>query len=330
MEPRGVQKRQKRGNRRGREPGDHSAEAEGGRQTDPLARAVRAYLESVRLIRRLSPRTEAAYRSDLKDYTAYLRAAGLRDLRAVTAGTVGEYLLARRRAGLAPRTLARRRAALAGLHEFALRSGLTPVNPAEDLEPLRVGRRLPRALPLEDVERLLAQTLGEEPLRLRDRALLELAYASGLRVSELLGLDVENLDLSRRLVVVLGKGDKQRVVPFGGAAARCLKRYLEGGRPVLLKNRQIGALFLNRFGRRLSRMGFWKILSGYARAAGMATRVSPHVLRHSFATHLLAGGADLRVVQELLGHASVTTTQVYTEIDRDHLREVHRQFHPRP
>jgi integrase/recombinase XerD len=291
---------------------------------------VRAYLESIRLIRRLSPRTEAAYRSDLRDYTAYLRSAGFRELSGVTAATVGEYLLAGRRAGLAPRTLARRRAALSGLHEFALRSGLAAENPAAELEPLRVGRRLPRALPVEDVERLLAQTLGEDPLRLRDRALLELAYASGLRVSELLGLDLENVDRDRRLVVVTGKGEKQRVVPFGGAAARCLKRYLEGGRPALATGRRVNALFLNRFGRRLSRMGFWKILSGYARAAGLGTRVSPHVLRHSFATHLLAGGADLRVVQELLGHASVTTTQIYTEVDRDHLREVHRQFHPRP
>ena len=329
MEPGGGQKRQKGGSPRRRKTGAGPGPAKSGRETDSLARAVRAYLESVRLIRRLSTRTEAAYRSDLNDYTGYLRSSGHLDLNAVTPGTVGEYLLAKRRAGLAPRTLARRRAALSGLHEFALRSGLTSGNPAEDLEPLRVGRRLPRALPLEDIERLLAQTLGEDPLRLRDRALLELAYASGLRVSELLGLDMENLDLTRRLVVVLGKGDKQRVVPFGGAAARCLKRYLEGGRPELLKNGQVGALFLNRFGRRLSRMGFWKILSGYARAAGVGTQVSPHVLRHSFATHLLAGGADLRVVQELLGHASVTTTQIYTEVDREHLREVHRQFHPR-
>jgi integrase/recombinase XerD len=300
------------------------------REGDSLSRAVVEYLDSIRLIRRLSPRTESAYRSDLRDYIAYLRAADVQDLTGVTAATVGEYLLAKRRAGLAPRTLARRRAAISGLHEFALRTGLASVNPTQDLEPLRVGRRLPRALALEDVERLLAQTLGEEPLRLRDRALLELAYASGLRVSELLGLDLENLDLRRRLVVVIGKGDKQRVVPFGGAAARSLKRYLEGGRPALARSRQTAALFLNRFGRRLSRMGFWKILSGYARAAGVGTQVSPHVLRHSFASHLLAGGADLRVVQELLGHASVTTTQIYTEVDREHLREVHRQFHPRP
>jgi integrase/recombinase XerD len=188
------------------------------RPPDALARAVSGYLDSVRLIRRLSPRTEAAYRSDLKDYAAYLRSVGVRDLTGVTAATVGEYLLAKRRSGLAPRTLARRRAALSGLHEFSHRAGLTSANPSEDLEPLRVGRRLPRALPLEDVERLLAQTLGESPLRLRDRALLELAYASGLRVSELLGLDLENVDLTRRLVVVMGKGEKQRVVPFGGAA----------------------------------------------------------------------------------------------------------------
>jgi integrase/recombinase XerD len=236
----------------------------------------------------------------------------------------------RRRLGLAPRTLARRRAAIAGLHAHALEAGRCRIDPTRDLDPLRVGRRLPRALPLADVERLLAQTLGETPLALRDRALLELAYASGLRASELVGLSLESLDLANRLVVVLGKGSKQRLVPFGGAAARALTRYLEGGRPALVRGRAEAAVFVNRFGRRLTRMGFWKLLAGHARTAGLGTRVSPHVLRHSFATHLLAGGADLRVVQELLGHASVTTTQVYTEVEKEHLREVHRHFHPRP
>ncbi len=297
---------------------------------DNLTQSIAQYLDSIRLVRRLSPNTESAYRSDLNDYSRFLHSVGIQDLAEVKPERVGEYLLEKRESGLAPRTLARRRASISGLHKFAQRTGLAPTNPTEELEPLRVGRRLPRALALEDVERILAQTLGGEPLQLRDRALLELAYASGLRVSELLGLDLENIDFERRLVVVIGKGDKQRIVPFGGVAARSLERYLKIGRGKLLHSRQLSAVFLNRFGRRLSRMGFWKILFGYASRAGLGVRVSPHVLRHSFATHLLSGGADLRIVQELLGHASVTTTQIYTEVDRDHLREVHRQFHPRP
>jgi integrase/recombinase XerD len=295
-----------------------------------ISAAIAAYLDSLRLVRRLSPRTVEAYGYDLRDYAEFLRLAGIGDLMEVTPARVGEYLLRRRRAGLAPRTLARRRAAISGLHAHALKTGVCSGDPTQDLDPLRVGRRLPRALALDEVERLLAQTLGEGPLPLRDRALLELGYASGLRASELVGLDLESVDLDERIVVVLGKGSKQRMVPFGGAAARALVRYLEGGRPALTRARGESALFVNRFGRRLSRMGLWKVLAGYARAAGLGDKVSPHVLRHSFATHLLAGGADLRVVQELLGHASVTTTQVYTEVDREHLREVHRHFHPRP
>lgn len=297
---------------------------------DELDQAVSAYLDVLRYARRAAPRTVSAYAGDLADYLDFLRARGIRVPRVIDAATVSEYLLSLRHKGLAPRTITRRRAALVGLHRHARAIGLASADPTRDLEPLRTGRRLPRALPLEDIERLLAHTLGEDPLKLRDRALLELAYASGLRASEITTLPLEAVDLERRLVVVTGKGNKQRIVPFGGAAARALERYLEAGRPHLARGRAESAVFVNRFGRQLSRMGFWKILAGYARQAGLGGQVSPHVLRHSFATHLLAGGADLRVVQELLGHASVTTTQVYTEVEREHLREVHRHFHPRP
>jgi integrase/recombinase XerD len=290
--------------------------------------AVDGYLDGLRLVRRLSPRTLEAYASDLRRYAEHVAGRGPGRWDRVRPQHIAEYLARGRREGASPRTLARRRSAIAGFHAHESRlSGAD--NPAAELEPMRVGRALPRALALEDVERLLAQTAGEGPLALRDRALLELAYASGLRVSELLGLDVENLDLEGRWVVVVGKGGKERFVPFGGAAARSLERYLEGARPRLARHGRQGALFVSRRGRRLGRVGFWKSLAGYARAAGLEQAVSPHVLRHSFATHLLAGGADLRAVQELLGHASVTTTQIYTEVSREHLREVHRQFHPR-
>jgi len=297
---------------------------------DAFERAAKAWLESLALLRRVWPRTTAADRYDLKDYLGFLRARNLPGPEAVTPGHVADYLLALRRAGAAAATLARRRSALHGFHAHCQRAGLATEDPAARMPALKLGRRLPRALSHEEVERLLAQPVGTTALAIRDRALLELAYASGLRVSELTGLDRASVLWEDRAVRVLGKGDKQRIVPYGKPAEAALKAYVEGGRPQLARRANEEALFLNRWGRRLSRMGFWKILGGYARTAGLAGRVSPHVLRHSFATHLLAGGADLRVVQELLGHASVVTTQIYTAVDRSFLLEVHRQFHPRP
>ena len=306
------------------------AEARRGIPDDALDLAARAWLSDLELLRRSSPRTIAAYRYDLQDYLGFLRARGRAEPRSVTAPDVVDYLLALRRGGAAAATLARRRSALRGFHGHCARAGTAPSDPTASLPALKQGRRLPRALAIEEVELLLAQPAGPAPLALRDRALLELGYASGLRVSELVGLDRGALAWDDRAVRVLGKGDKQRLVPFGKPAARALERWLEGGRPHLVRRGSEEALFVNRWGRRLSRMGFWKILAGYAQKAGLAGRVSPHVLRHSFATHLLAGGADLRVVQELLGHASVVTTQIYTAVDRSFLLEVHRQFHPRP
>ncbi len=306
------------------------AEARKGVPPDAFERAAHAWLESLALLKRASPRTTAAYRYDLKDYLAFLRARDLAGPDQVTPDHVADYLLMLRRAGAAAATLARRRSALHGFHAHCLRTGVASDDPAARLPALKLGRRLPRALALEEVERLLAQPTGTTPLALRDRALLELAYASGLRVSELVGLDRGLVLWDDRAVRVLGKGDKQRLVPFGKPAHEALRAWVEGGRPKLARRANEEALFLNRWGRRLSRMGFWKILGGYARTAGLAGKVSPHVLRHSFATHLLAGGADLRVVQELLGHASVVTTQIYTAVDRSFLLEVHRQFHPRP
>jgi len=306
------------------------AEQRVGIPPDAFERAARAWLENLALLKRVSPRTTAAYRYDLKDYLGFLRARGLADPEAVRPEHLSDYLLMLRRAGAAAATLARRRSALHGFHAHCRRAGLTSEDPAARLPTLKLGRRLPRALALDEVERLLAQPVGTEPLALRDRARLELAYASGLRVSELVGLDRASILWEDRAVRVLGKGDKQRLVPFGKPALAALQAYAESGRPKLARRASEEAMFLNRWGRRLSRMGFWKILGGYARTAGLAGRVSPHVLRHSFATHLLAGGADLRVVQELLGHASVVTTQIYTAVDRSFLLEVHRQFHPRP
>jgi integrase/recombinase XerD len=290
---------------------------------------VDAFLDELRTGRRLSPRTVDAYGRDLTDYARFAVRHRLRGWEEATPTLVDGYfawLLQQRRSSS---TVARRRSALRGFHRHLSRGGAEVPDPLFELPPARRDRKLPHALSVEDVERLLAHPEGEEPLALRDRALLELSYASGLRVSELLGIEVVHLDETERVVTVIGKRDKQRAVPFGRAAARALADWLTRGRPALARDPRVRTVFVNARGGRLSRMGFWKILRGHARAAGIATRVHPHALRHSFATHLLQGGADLRVVQELLGHASVATTAIYTHLDRSYLSEVHRTFHPR-
>jgi len=295
-----------------------------------LRGGLEAFLDELRTGRRLSPNTLDAYARDLADYLAFARRHRLTGWHEATPVFVDAYFARLMRRGLAGATVARRRSSLRGFHAFLARRGAQEVDPLAQLPPPRRERRLPHALPVADVERLLAQPQGEDPLRLRDRALLELAYASGLRVSELCGLDRSRLDLAERSVSVAGKGGRERTVPFGRAAARALREYLDRGRAPLAPRARHDAVFVNARGGRLGRMGFWKILRGWARAAGISGRVHPHVMRHSFATHLLQGGADLRVVQELLGHASVATTAIYTHLDRGYLREVHRTFHPRP
>lgn len=298
---------------------------------------IESYLEELRTGRRLSQNTLDAYRRDLADYSEFARRHGLTGWKEATTTFVDAYFAGLARRGLSSGTRSRRRSSLKGFHAFLARQKGGD-DPWAAIPAARRERRLPSALALHDIERLLAQPQGEEPLALRDRALLELAYASGLRVSELCGLDRRRTDLAERIVMVEGKGGKERLVPFGRAAERALREYLERGRSSLMggggRRRRPAPrhdiLFVNHHGRPLSRMGFWKILRGHARTAGIGARVHPHALRHSFATHLLQGGADLRVVQELLGHASVATTAIYTHLDRGYLGEVHRTFHPRP
>lgn len=294
-----------------------------------LRPAVEAWLDELRKGRRLSERTLDAYRRDLGDYEAFARTHRLSGWGEAGTTFVDGYFASLQRRGLAGATVARRRSTLRGFHAFLACVGATAGDPVAVLPPPRRERRLPHALSLADLERLLAQPEGESPLALRDRAMLELAYACGLRVSELVGLERGQVDARGRVVTVTGKGDRQRVVPFGRAAAAALGQWLDRGRPLLVRAQRHEHVFCNARGGPLGRAGWWKILRGHARRAGLATRVHPHALRHSFATHLLEGGADLRVVQELLGHASVTTTAIYTHLDRGYLREVHRQFHPR-
>lgn len=299
------------------------------RASASLRPAAEAWLDELQKGRRLGARTLDAYRRDLEDYLGFAGTHRLGAWSEARVTFVDGYFASLQRRGLAGATVARRRSTLRGFHAFLARLGEQPEDPVAVLPAPRRERRLPNAIPLADVERLLAQPQGETPLALRDRAMLELAYACGLRVSELVGLERGQVDRRGRIVTVVGKGDRQRAVPFGRAAAAALGEWLERGREPLARGARHDRVFCNARGGPLSRMGWWRILRGHARRAGIAARVHPHALRHSFATHLLEGGADLRVVQELLGHASVTTTAIYTHLDRGYLREVHRQFHPR-
>ncbi|MFI5490589.1 site-specific tyrosine recombinase XerD [Micromonospora echinaurantiaca] len=310
-----------------------------------LCRAVRGYLDHLTVERGLSANTLASYRRDLDRYLATLAAAGVADLAAVDPGLVESHL-ARLRAGedghppLAASSAARAASAVRGLHRFAVREGLAGADPSRDVRPPTPPRRLPRALPVDDVVRLLetagpvAATGEGAPLALRDRALLEFLYGTGARISEAVGTAVDDLDPAEGTALLRGKGGRTRLVPIGGYAVEALRAYLVRARPALAAaGRGTPAVFLNARGGALSRQGAWTILRRAAQRAGLPVdgphAVSPHTLRHSYATHLLDGGADVRVVQELLGHASVTTTQVYTLVTVERLREVYATAHPR-
>jgi len=312
-----------------------------------LARALDAYLAHLTVERGLSRNTLAAYRRDLTRYLAFLDARGCEAPAEVASADVEAYVLAVRtggdgRAPLAAASAARGIVALRGWHRFWLAEGAVAVDASEDVRPPAQPRRLPKALTIDEVRRLLEAADPEvagagtpaTAAALRDRALLELLYSTGARISEAVGLDVDDLnpEPSTASVRLLGKGSKERVVPVGSYAVAAVDAYLVRGRPALAAaGRGTPALFLNARGARLSRQSAWAVLRATAERAGLAAsaHVSPHTLRHSFATHLLAGGADVRVVQELLGHASVTTTQVYTKVTPESLREVYTLSHPR-
>jgi integrase/recombinase XerD len=301
-----------------------------------LGRAVTGYLEHLTVERGLSRNTLAAYRRDLARYVRYLTARGVADPGGVQEEQVSDFLAAIRtgedgQAPLAASSAARTVVAVRGFHRFLLLEGTVPADPAGEVRPPVPPRRLPKAIAVDDVERLLDAALREgTEAGLRDRALLEVLYGSGARIGEAVGLDVDDLDLARGLVRVRGKGNKERIVPIGRPAVAAMEAYLVRVRPQLAsRGRGTPAAFLNLRGGRLSRQSAWAALQVSAERAGLAAHVSPHTLRHSFATHLLEGGADVRVVQELLGHASVTTTQIYTKVTADTLREVYAAAHPR-
>jgi integrase/recombinase XerD len=299
-------------------------------------RTVEAYLDHLTVERGLAPNTLSSYRRDLTRYLHELAGQGVLRLSDATEAHVAEFLAALRRGDtdhppLKASSAARAVVAVRGLHRFAVREGLTPTDAASGVRPPTLPRRLPKALPVDDVLRLLDAAGDQEtPRGLRDRALLELLYSTGARISEAVGLAVDDVDLDGAAVLLHGKGGKDRMVPVGQYARAAVGAYLVRGRPSLAAaGRGTGALFVNHRGGRLSRQSAWSVLRQAAENAGITTEVSPHTLRHSFATHLLDGGADVRVVQELLGHASVSSTQIYTLVTVDRLREIYATAHPR-
>ena len=294
-----------------------------------MQRLIDEYLGYLAVERGLAENSVAAYARDFRRTVGYLTHAGVSSFPEVSRGLVARLLFWLRSEGLAPRTVARHVASLRGLFRYLLTQGYVKDDPTAHLESPSPWTRLPGALSEEEVGRLLGTPLTGDHAGIRDKAMLELLYAAGLRVSELVTLRLSDVDLEVGYVRCHGKGSKERVIPLGAEAQSWIRRYLSSARPRLAKGRLSPALFLNRLGRALTRQGLWKIFRSYARAAGIDRPVSPHTLRHSFATHLLERGADLRAVQMMLGHADISTTQIYTHVSRAHLKAVYDRYHPR-
>lgn len=290
---------------------------------------IERFIRYLAIEKGLAPSTLGSYRSDLEDFSDFLQRTGCGDWPETGRRHIVAYLAHLQKLGRAPATVSRHMASLRSFYQFLSREGLIEVDPTGQLDSPKADKRLPRVLNVEEVERLLAAPEGLTPMALRDRAMLEMLYATGVRVSELVSLNVTDVNLNMGYVKCYGKGSKERIVPLGSAALEAAHAYLTRGRAGLLKNGDPGALFVNHQGKRLSRQGFWKILKKYARTAGIQKAITPHTLRHSFATHLLENGADLRAVQEMLGHADISTTQIYTHVTQTRLKDVYERTHPR-
>lgn len=300
---------------------------------DPDFPSGRLYLDEfinyLTIERGLSPNSTSSYRSDLEKFIAFLGRRGKGGFGEVSREEVTDFLMEEKERGLSPRSLARALVAVRMFFRFLALEGYIRRDVTEVVESPRLWKLLPRVLTIAEVEALLRQPDPSTVLGRRDRAVLELLYASGLRASELTRLKVDDINLQSGFVRAYGKGSRERIVPLGRSAARALSDYLEWSRPLLLKGFASADLFLSRRGKQFTRQWLWRLIGKYLAQAGIRKKAGPHILRHSFATHLLGRGADLRAVQEMLGHSQISTTQVYTHVDRERLKEVHRRFHPR-
>ena len=290
---------------------------------------ISQFLDHVSFEQGLSPKTREAYGNDLTDFSRFAQAAGVHSPREVTRKLLLGYLEHERDRGLAMNSIARRLVAIKVFFRFLVQEGLLEKNVTAVMDSPRLWKVLPGALSIREVDALLKAVFGNDAMAIRDQAMMELLYASGLRVSELVNLPLEDLHLDSSYLRCTGKGNKMRVVPVGGKAKAAIERYLAEARPKFAKDPAVRQVFLTRRGTGFSRKTVWAQIGLFAKRAGITKKVSPHTLRHSFATHLLANGAPLRMIQEMLGHADIATTQIYTHVDQNRLKSVHQQFHPR-
>ncbi len=291
--------------------------------------ALKEYINYLQVERGLASNSIDGYLRDLKKYTGYLQKRGVAEPDQIQKEHITAFLSEERRKGLSPGTVARYVSSIRGFHKFMIREGISNSVPVASLKTPKTPKVLPKVLSQVEVKKLLDQPIPRDPRGLRDKAMLETLYATGMRISELVSLDLNDLDLKDSEIRVTGKGNKERLVPVGRIASRSLEEYIALGRPQMIGRSHNTAIFLNQRGGRLSRSGAWRILKSYAKRVALEKKMSPHTLRHSFATHLLENGADLRHIQELLGHSSIRTTQVYTHVTREQVRKVYMKAHPR-
>ncbi len=287
------------------------------------------YLNHLLIERGVAQNTLEAYGRDLRRYFQFLQQKDITDLQEVKPEVIIEYLVQIKGEGLSANSMNRALAALRGLYKFLIQEKIIGQSPLVNIELAKVWMRLPDTISKEEMNTILIQPGNETATAMRDTAMLELLYATGIRVSELINLTMNSINWQVGFLVVMGKGSKERIVPIGKTAYDCARLYVDKARPQFMQKKITDVLFLNRFGAKFTRQGLWKIVARYAQKAGLQKKVHPHTFRHSFASHLLEGGADLRTVQVMLGHADISTTQIYTHITRERLREVHKKYHPR-
>jgi integrase/recombinase XerD len=291
---------------------------------------IDTFLNYLSVERGLSNNTIISYREDLNTYLDFIEKSNIDVLSKISKDNITNFMFAQKDKGIGANSVARRLAAIRMFHRFLTRERILKSDPSTLIESPKLWKRVPETLSLNEVEALIAQPNVRNVQGIRDKAILETLYATGMRVSEAVNLRKDNVNLDIGFLRCIGKGSKERIIPVGKKAIASIQRYLDISRPKLLKNKESEFLFVSRFGKKISRQSFWKIIKKHAQAARIKKPIKPHILRHSFATHLLEHGADLRSVQEMLGHSNISTTQIYTHINKDRLKSVHKQFHPRP
>ncbi len=291
---------------------------------------LKEYLATLKVEKNLSNNTISSYKSDLTSFLDFISRSGVNDLSDIKTSHIAAFFKLLKDAGLNETSAARYFSSLKGFFKYLYKCSYLISNPIDRISPPKISRKLPEVLNIREINAILDQPDVNDTIGLRDKAILELFYACGTRISELINIKLNDLFLSEEVIRVIGKGSKERLIPIGSSAIRWVDEYLRKSRPILARNyKSENYLFLNQRGTKFSRMGIWKIVSFYANQAGIEKHVHPHTFRHSFATHLIEGGADLRAVQEMLGHSDISTTQIYTHIDRDYIKLVHRKYHPR-